>query len=151
MRTIIVRIRTICQAAAGGGAAGGLRAGFEGGEAGFEGFQPGARVGEHFALHLEFLAADEIETGEEAVQERPGVLLQRRPRPACGETGEAGGEFIEEFWVEHGVPEGTVAIEFSTQAGLHQLSAGPPCGATYWCAGFTRIPQLFSNYLIIQI
>ena len=29
-----------------------LRAGFQGGEAGFEGFQPGARAGEHFTLHL---------------------------------------------------------------------------------------------------
>ena len=94
----------------------GSAAGFELGEAGFEGFQLRARAGEHFALHLELLAADEIEAGEEAVQERPGVLLQLGPRPAGGEVSQAGGEVVEEFRVEHGVPEGMVAIESSTQA-----------------------------------
>ena len=92
------------------------RAGAVENQAGFEGFQLRARAREHFALHLELLAADEIEAGEEAVQERPGVLLQLGPRPAGGEVGQADGEVVEEFRVEHGVPEGMVAIESSTQA-----------------------------------
>lgn len=54
----------------------GSAAGFELGEAGLQGFQLLARAGEHFALHLEFFARDEIEAGEEAVEEGAGVLFE---------------------------------------------------------------------------
>ena len=86
------------------GAAAGLRtgsaarvAGFQAGETGSEGFQLLARVREHFALHLEFLAGDEIEPGEQPVQQRQGVLFQVLCRSAGGYFGEAGGEIVKDL------------------------------------------------------
>ena len=96
---------------------------------------------EHLRLDVEFLACDEIESGEETGHEGARVLLDIRGRAGGDEGAQAVAEFLEYFGVEHGVglsENGSFErVEFSTahqNDARHRLGAVPIFCAPAMCA-----------------
>jgi hypothetical protein len=70
---------------------------------GFERHEFFAGAGQHFALHVEFLTGHQIQFGEQAGQRGTHVLLDLAGGRRGQQGRDAGGHFIEQFRIQHGV------------------------------------------------